>query len=64
MEKLELKTSEFDNKIELRCQGRCSGACQCPTGHCRCKSVDSKESDYKDSYNMPSADSDYFLKAA
>ena len=36
MEKLEIKTDNFDMEPNLRCQGSCKGACNCPKGHCKC----------------------------
>jgi len=60
MEKLDIKVAEFEDKIEMRCAGRCGGACQCPTGHCKCKGLEMGG----DRYEIPSSDTDYFLKVA
>ena len=65
MEKLEVKTAEFEMEPEMRCQGMCGGSCSCPTGHCRCKlfevySPDSEGEIYQDL----SSDAYKFKKAA
>lgn len=63
MEKLEIKTAEFEIEPEMRCAGACKGSCSCPTGHCRCKK---SITDYSisDEYEMPSSDSYQFKQAA
>lgn len=45
MEKLEIKSEEYNHTIEMRCQGMCKGSCSCPTGLCACKVYESRDSD-------------------
>ena len=61
MEKLELKTADFEIKPEMRCKGSCRGSCSCPKGHCRCSE---SKSYISDSYETPSSDSYQFKQAA
>lgn len=65
MEKLEVKTAEFEMEPEMRCAGMCKGSCSCPSGHCRCKRSEDYSSVSKaKEYEVPSSDSYQFKKAA
>lgn len=65
MEKLEVKTAEFEMEPEMRCAGMCKGSCSCPTGYCRCRMPEAYSLAPKaKEYEVPSSDSYQFKKAA